>query len=109
MTVTEMCQALDLRPLTKIVDREVEGAIVTDLISDVLANGDVGQVWVTIQTHRNVAAVGSTQELAAVIITAGRDATPELLALAGRESVNLLVSEEDSYTVAGRLYEMGVR
>lgn len=109
MTVSEMAEALGLKAVTAVGDQQVMGAMAADLISDVLANGEPGQVWITIQTHRNVAAVASTQDLAAIVITGGREPNKDLIQLANHESVTILLSDEDTYAVAGRLYSLGVR
>ncbi|HAZ64478.1 MAG TPA: serine kinase [Armatimonadetes bacterium] len=108
MTVAAMAEALGLQAVTAVADQEIVGAIATDLISDVLAHGEPGMVWLTIQTHRNVAAVASTQELAAVIVTGDRPVSRELLALAEQQAVTIFVSEDDTYGTSGRLYELGV-
>ena len=109
MTVAQLASKLGLQAVTTLHDREVEGAIASDLLSDILANAGPGYVWVTIQTHRNVAAVASAQSLAAVIVTAERQPAADLIALAEAEQVAILVSDESTYTVCGRLYEAGVR
>ncbi len=109
MTVSEMADALGLKAVTPVGEQQIQGAMAADLISDVLANGAPGQVWLTIQTHRNVAAVASTQDLAAVVVTGGREPSKDLIALANHESVTILVSDEDTYEIAGRLYALGVR
>lgn len=109
MTTSEMIEALGLVAATDPRDREVTGAIVADLLSDVLANGAPGYVWITIQTHRNVAAVASAQSLAAIVITNGRQPGEDLLQLALAEGVTVLCAEQSSYEVAGRLYAAGVR
>ncbi|MBI2302896.1 MAG: serine kinase [Armatimonadetes bacterium] len=109
MTVAELGAALGLTPCTPVSDREVTGAIVSDLLSDVLANGAPDYVWITIQTHRNVAAVASAQGLAAVILTAGRAPNEDLVSLAETESVTVFTSLQPTYTVAGLLYGLGVR
>jgi predicted transcriptional regulator len=109
MTVAEMVKALDLTAATPVPAREVTGAIAVDLISDVLANAAPGQVWITIQTHRNVAAVASAQGLAAVLITGGRAPSDDLLNLARAEDVAVLLSADETFGVCGRLYALGVR
>lgn len=109
MTTPDIIAALGLRPVTAVQPREVTGAIVADLLSDVLANGAPGYLWITIQTHRNVAAVASAQSLAAIVITNERQPGEDLLALAEAEGVTVLCSDLTSYEVAGRLYEAGVR
>lgn len=109
MTTRDLADRLGLTAATALHEVEVTGALVADLLSDVLANGAPGYVWITIQTHRNVAAVASAQSLAAIIITADRQPGDELLELAAAEQVTVLTSPESSYTVAGRLYELGLR
>ena len=110
MTVTQMVDALDLTIAHMGgQDAEITGAMAADLISDVLANASPGEVWITVQTHKNVAAVANAQGLAAIIVTAGREPSADLLALADAEKVNVLCSAEETFLVAGRLYALGVR
>jgi hypothetical protein len=109
MTVPEMQAALDLTAATRMGDGQIVGAICTDLLSDILGNGDPGEVWITIQTHRNVAAVAAAQGLAAVVITASRRPAEDLLQLAQAEGITIFTTPADSYEVAGRLWELGVR
>lgn len=109
MTTAELATELKLTAHNRAPEHEVEGAIVSDLLSDILANGEPGYVWITIQTHRNVAAVASAQQLAAVIITSGRLPAEDLLTLATSEQVTVYTSPQSSYTVAGLLYSLGVR
>lgn len=109
MTVSQIVTQLGLTSVGPLRDAEITGAIASDLISDILANGKPGQVWLTIQTHRNVAAVASAQGLAAVVLTGGREAGEDLLALAEAEEVNLLLAPEETFCTAGRLYALGIR
>jgi predicted transcriptional regulator len=64
---------------------------------------------VTLQTDRNVAAVGSLQELAAVLIPNGRQPQEDLLDLARDEKVNILSTPLSTYEVVGRLYALSIR
>ncbi len=109
MMLAALVEELGLEPATAVGAQEVSGAIASDLISSVLANADEGDVWITIQTHQNVAAVAATQELAAVILTSGREPTAELLALAASEQVAVLLTAATTYEICGRLYALGVR
>ena len=109
MMLAALVDELGLQPATAVGEGAVKGAIAADLISSVLANADEGDVWITIQTHQNVAAVASTQELAAVILTGGRQPAAELLELARSEQVPVLLTDADTYEVCGRLWALGVR
>lgn len=109
MTLGELAAAAGLDWAGSSRAGEVAGAVATDLLSAVLAEGEPGDVWLTIQTHQNVAAVAATLELAAVVLTGGRVPSPELLALADESGVAVLRSGESTYVVGGRLWELGVR
>ncbi|MCE5237303.1 serine kinase [bacterium] len=90
-------------------ETEVTGAQVCDLLSHVMAQGRAGQVWITIQTHANIIAVAALAKLAAVIVAGGFAPEEETIMRAEEEGIALLLSREKAYTLAGQLYEMGVR
>lgn len=110
MTVRDVAEALGLEVLAgEDLDREVRGGYAADLLSDVMAHAGAGSLWVTLQTHANVAAVASLKELAGVVIANGRRPEADLVARAREHKVNLLASPLPSFEIAGRLYGMGIR
>ncbi|HID57260.1 TPA: serine kinase [Candidatus Poribacteria bacterium] len=109
MNVSDIVSELNLIPLSGPFEREIKGGYASDLISDVLANGEEGDVWVTIQIHRNVVSVASLKEFAAVIISGGRKPEESTIDEANREKVTLLSTTMSTYEVVGRLYSMGIR
>jgi len=90
-------------------DKEVTGGYASDLLSDVIANSKAGNLWVTMQTHRNIIAVATLKELAAVVLVNGRTPDPETLEKAREEKVVLLGSRLPAFELVGRLYRMGIR
>jgi len=111
VTVGEMIERLGLHAAAGAEDvaGEVSGAQVCDLLSHVMAQGRAGQVWITIQTHANIIAVAALAKLAAVIVAGGFAPEEETVMRAEEEGVPLLLSGEKAYTLAGQLWEMGVR
>jgi len=119
MTVREVVGTLGLEVLNgpdklKLIphpalDKEVTGGYVSDLLSDVIAHAKSGNLWITLQTHRNIIAVAALKELAAVILVAGRTPDSETLAKAREEDVLVLASQLPAFELAGRLYQMGAR
>lgn len=91
------------------LERDVTGGYVSDLLSDVMANAGAGALWITIQTHANIAAVCSLNDLAGVIVANGKKPSEDTLAKAEEEGVNVLLSAGSSFDLAGQLYKMGVR
>lgn len=111
MNLAELVERLDLRVLagTGLLDRPVVGGYSGDLLSDVIAHGRKGQVWLTIQAHPNIVAVAVLKEMAAVMLAGGREPAPETVERAGKEGVVLLQTPLTAFAAAGRLHALGLR
>jgi hypothetical protein len=110
MNLEKVSQQLDLAVKTETgqLDVEVTGGYATDLLSCAMAKAQAGNVWVTLQSHPNVVAVASLLNLAGVIITEGMVPDEATIEKAYEEGVNILTTSLTTYTVVGRLYELGV-
>jgi hypothetical protein len=84
----------------------VKGAYASDLLSDVMGKAREGEVWITMQTHRNIIAVASLKELAAILIVNGSRPEEETIATAAAEGVILLGTKERSFVTCGKLYKL---
>ena len=106
MTLRETVERLHLsvRCCEDRLDRVVTGAYSGDLMSDVIANGKAGNVWITMQVHLNIVAVAVIKELAGIIIVQGRQPAGDTLKKATDEHVPIAVSELPAFEVAGKLY-----
>jgi hypothetical protein len=100
--------ALELRAGASALETEVRGGYVGDLISDVIANGRKGVLWVTHQTHQNTVAAASLKELAGVVLANGREPDEDTLQKARMEDVALLVSDLPAFELVGRLFSLGL-
>ena len=88
--------------------REVEGGYVSDLLSDVIANSRRGDLWLTLQVHKNIVAVATLKELAGIVIISGKTPAEETIKKAEEEGIVLLTSSLPAFELAGQLYELGV-
>lgn len=109
MTTRELAERLELKSLTRIFDRPVTGVYISDMVSDVIANAKAGNVLVTLQVHNNVIAAANLVDVAAIVLTRGRTPAPEALALAEKAEIPIFSTAMDSWQVATRLYEAGIR
>jgi predicted transcriptional regulator len=111
MTLGEVAQSLDLTVLTgqDKLDQEVQGGYVSDLLSDVIAGSQEGDVWLTLQLHQNIVAVAFLNNLAGIVIVGGREPNADTLQKAEEQGVPIMVSTRTAYELAGRLYQMGVQ
>jgi hypothetical protein len=111
MRLEELAQTLGFRQLTPGVLRgdDVTGGYASDLLSDVLAHAPEGGVLITLQVHLNVIAVASHAGLQAVIFSSDRIPEQDVIDRATGENLCLYASSSDTFEIAGRLYEMGLR
>ena len=65
MTVQDIVSQLNLTVCSgqEGLQREVKGGYTSDLLSDVMGHAQEGDVWVTLQTHKNVMAIASLKEI----------------------------------------------
>jgi hypothetical protein len=87
----------------------VLGGYASDMLSDVMAHADDGDVWVTMQKHVNTVAVARLKNLAAIVVVNGRDPDPDAVAKATEHGVMLLATSLPAFEAAGRLYALGIR
>jgi len=90
------------------VERTVKAGYCGDLLSDVMGNAPIGCVWLTVQGHQNIVAVAVLREMAAIIITGGKNLDDETRRKADQEGIPLLTSPDSSFDLAGRLHALGV-
>lgn len=109
MRLRELVEALGLEILEAgNLDREVTTAYTADLLSDVLAHAAPGSLWVTLQTHANVAAVAALKELAVLLVN-GRRPDPDMLERAREHNLTVLSTGLPAFEIAGQLYAAGLR
>ncbi|MCS7216312.1 DRTGG domain-containing protein [Thermus sp.] len=107
MKLREVAERLGLEFLVAAdPEAEVRGGYVSDLLSDVLAHAEAGDLWITHQRHLNVVAVAKLRGVAGVVLARGLRPGPETLQRAQQEGVNLLTSPADAFDTAGRLHRL---
>ena len=99
---------LKVRTGKDLLDREITRGYASDLMSDVIANAQAGDIWITLQVHINVVAIASMREIAAIILTHNRQPLPETEKKAREEEVPILISDLPAFELVGRLYSLGI-
>jgi len=100
--------SLDVRSAKGSLQREVTGGYASDLLSDVIAHGEEGNLWITLQLHQNIVAVASMKDLAGIVLVNGREPEQETIEKAEAENVPIMVTEMPTFELVGRLYALGV-
>lgn len=109
MTVKELGERLELKALTNLFEKPVTGVYISDMVSDVIANARAGNVLVTLQVHNNVIAAANLVDVAAIVLTRGRAPSGEAVSLAEKAEITVFTTGLDSWQVATKLYEAGIR
>jgi serine kinase of HPr protein (carbohydrate metabolism regulator) len=110
MRLRDLVEELGLEVVTgsERLENEVVRGYASDLMSDVLANSQKGDLWVTLQIHLNIVAVASMKELAGIILINGRRPEKETEEHARQEKIPILVSRLPAFELIGRLHRLGV-
>ncbi len=95
---------LDIRNGQDQVDREVKRGYTSDLLSDVLAHGEEGDVWITLQIHPNIVAIAGMKGLSGIVLINSRQPQEETIARARKENLPIMVSDMTAFEFSGRLY-----
>ena len=106
--VSDIVKALNLEVFSGEggLDRNVTGGYVSDLLSDVMGRADEGQIWITLQTHKNVMAIASLKDLAAVILVNDSKPADDTAQQSNVENIPILGTSMSTFEVTGRLYKL---
>lgn len=110
MRLTDIKDKLNLTVLSgsNNLETDVTRGYVSDLMSDVIAHGKEGDIWITYQTHVNVVAIAMMKNMTAVILIQGRELIPAAKLKAEQEGLPVLSSTESAFEVVGKLYKQGI-
>ncbi|MDD2491297.1 MAG: DRTGG domain-containing protein [Bacteroidales bacterium] len=108
MNVKDVVERLSLNVFsaTEALDREVTGGYASDLLSDVMGHAQEGHIWITLQTHKNIMAVASLKDLAAIVLVKGFEPDKDTMELSVKEGIPVLGTKMQAFELAGKLYEM---
>jgi predicted transcriptional regulator len=107
MKVSELVKELNLVVFSgeNHLNREISGGYVSDLLSDVMGNAREGNVWITLQTHRNVVAIASLKELACILLVSSLVPEQSALDHSNQEGIPVLGTTLSTFEITGLLYQ----
>jgi hypothetical protein len=110
MTLREVVETLGWQVLAgeDLLDREVSGGYVADLLSCVMAGADADHLWITLQTHGNIIAVASLLNLSGIVIAEGAPVPEGTLAKAQQQEMVVISSPEPVYETVVQLSSLGI-
>ncbi len=108
MNVEQLLKELDLTVISgkQGLKNEVTGGYTSDLLSDVMGHAKEGQVWITLQTHKNVMAIASLKDLAAIILVKGLNPEEDMAEQSNKEAIPVLQTTKEAFEISGELYNL---
>jgi predicted transcriptional regulator len=108
MTVNNLISTLKLSLIggKEGIQNEITGGYTSDLLSDVMGNINDGNVWITLQTHKNVMAIASLRDVSAVILVKGLQPDADMLEKANEEGIPVLGTELETFEITGKIFEL---
>jgi hypothetical protein len=109
VTVQELADKLSLKAVNDIHDKEINGVFISDMLSDVMAGAQAGNLWVTVQTHKNTVAAANLVDISGIVIARGKAVPEDTVQMAERVGLTVFTTDLDSYQIAVQLYEAGIK
>ncbi|HOV37166.1 MAG TPA: hypothetical protein PLG79_00455 [Spirochaetales bacterium] len=107
MQVGELVKKLGLEEVQPLLqDQPIQGGYTSDLLSDVMAHAQAGQVLITIQAHKNTIAVAGLIGIPAIIIANNRPLPEDMIEAARKEQIGLFRSGENQFILSGKLFQI---
>ena len=100
MTTKELGERLGLTVVLEGSSREVSGCYIGDLLSWVMGRAQPGQVWLTVMSNTNVAAVAAMADVSAVVLCEGAEAEEDLIDRARKLELPVFASPKPIYEIA---------
>lgn len=107
MQIKELIEKLELQVFAgeANLSQKITGGYCSDLLSDVMGNAEEGDVWITLQVHKNIIAVAALKEVSAILLVKGLKPQEDVLELSRQEGIPILGSSLSAFEIAGRLYQ----
>ncbi len=108
MDTRELIERLQLKQLNQFKHRSIDGVFISDMVSDTMARARPGNLWLTMQTYKSIIPAANLVDVAAVVVTGGKEVPAETVELAARYAVPLLWSELPTFELAVKLHALGI-
>ncbi len=109
MRLSELAGKLGLEAANTLFDKDLTGVYMSDMVSDVIANAQAGNLLVTLQAHSNVIAAANLVDIAAIVVTQGKQPPEDVVKMAEKARLTLFTTGLNRWQMATQLYESGLR
>jgi predicted transcriptional regulator len=109
MKLSELSKKTDLKSVNQFTDKDFESVYISDMVSDIITIAKPNSLLITLQTHKSLIATGNLVDLAAIVYVKGKMPASDVIQLADKAGIALFVTELDAWSMASKLFALGVR
>ncbi|RPI75271.1 MAG: hypothetical protein EHM45_15365 [Desulfobacteraceae bacterium] len=109
MKLSELANKAGLKAINKYKDDNFEGVYISDMVSDIITGAKANTLLITLQTHKSLIAAANLVDVSAIVFVKGKTPAADVIELADKAGIGLFVSEVDTWSMALKLFNMGVR
>ncbi len=109
MKLQDLISKLSLKVLTNLEDKDITGVFISDMLSDVMSSAQSGNIWITVQSHKNIVSAANLIDISAVIVTHNKQVPEDTIELANRYHVVIMSSPLPTFELASKLVEAGIK
>lgn len=107
MNIKEAVEKLNLKILVNgDMDREITDCYIGDLLSWVMGRAGEDSIWLTVMGNINSIAVATLADVACIVLVESASLDDDAKAKAEAMDVTILQTEENSYHLATKIYEL---
>ncbi|MBQ8538454.1 MAG: hypothetical protein IJ433_02260 [Ruminococcus sp.] len=107
MNIKEAVEKLNLKILVNgDMDREITDCYIGDLLSWVMGRAGEDSIWLTVMGNINSIAVATLADVACIVLVENASLDEDAKAKAEAMDVTILQTEENSYHLATKIYEL---
>ena len=81
---------------------------ISDMVSDIIGTKE-GNLLITLQTHKNLIAAANLVDVSAIVFSRGKVPAEDVITLATKAGIGLLGYDGDTWTLAKKLYDLGLK
>ena len=107
MNVTQAVEKLNLKILVEgDMEREITDCYIGDLLSWVMGRAPEDSIWLTVMGNINSIAVATLADVSCIVLVENAALDEDAKKKAELHDVTILQSEENSYALATKIYEL---
>lgn len=107
MNVTQAVEKLNLKILVEgDMERDITDCYIGDLLSWVMGRAGEDSIWLTVMGNINAVAVATLADVSCIVLVENATLDDDAKKKAEIHGVTILQSEENSYNLATKIYEL---